>query len=169
VAPDWKIERLGSHHVRSEFDCGEPSLSAWLEHQASQFISRDLAKVYVLLRGDDPRVWGYYSISTSQVRPEELPPQHAKGLPKKMGVPAALIGKLALDKSLQGQRMGSALLYDALRKIRDLSDVIGIRAAVVDAIDQRARDFYLRHEFIEFPEQPGRLFIPLSALRRLPI
>ncbi len=169
MAPDWKIEPLGSHHVRSEFDCGEPSLSDWLKHQASQFISRDLAKVYVLLRGDDPRVWGYYSISTSQVRPEELPPKYAKGLPKKMGVPAALIGKLALDQGLQGQKMGGALLYDALRKIRDLPDTIGIRAVAVDAIDQRARDFYLHHQFIEFTDQPSRLFIPLSVLRQLPI
>jgi GNAT superfamily N-acetyltransferase len=167
--PDWKIEPLGSFHVRSEFDCGEPSLSDWLRHQASQFVSRDLAKVYVLRRGDDPRVWGYYSISTSQIRFEELPPKYAKGLPKKMGIPAALIGKLALDKSLQGQGMGGAFLYDALRKIRDLSEIIGIRAVVVDAIDDRARDFYLHHEFIEFADQPERLFIPLSVLRRLPI
>jgi GNAT superfamily N-acetyltransferase len=169
VAPDWKIEPLGSHHVRGEFDCGEPSLSAWLKHQASQFIDRDLAKVYVLLRGDDPRVWGYYSISTYQVRPEELPPRYAKGLPQKMGIPAVLIGKLALDKSLQGQRMGGAFLNDALRKIRDLSDTIGIRAVVVDAIDERARDFYLHHQFIAYADQSNRLFIPLSVLRRLSI
>ena len=98
----WRLtgrsNSLGSHHVRSEFDCGEPSLSDWLKHQASQFVSRDLAKVYVLLHGEDPRVWGYYSISTSQIRFEELPPKYAKGLPKKMGIPAALIGKLAVDR-----------------------------------------------------------------------
>src|SRR5713101_6011549 len=97
--PDWKVDPLASHHVRTDFDCGELSLSDWIKHQASQFISRDLAKVYVLVRPDDPRVWGYYSISTCQIRFEELPPKYSKGLPKKMGIPAALIGKLAVDKS----------------------------------------------------------------------
>ena len=65
--------------------------------------------------------------------------------------------------------MGGALLYDALSKIRDLADTIGIRLVVVDAIDQRARDFYLRHQFIGFNDQPSRLFIPLSVLRKLTI
>jgi hypothetical protein len=71
---EWKIEPLGSRHVRTEFDCGEPSLSDWIRQQAPQFVSRDLAKVYVLVRRDDPRVWGYYAISTCQVRFEELLP-----------------------------------------------------------------------------------------------
>jgi hypothetical protein len=72
--PDWSIEPLASHHVRTEFDCGESSLSNWIRQQASQFVARDLAKVYVLLRKDSPRVWGYYAISTCQIRFEELPP-----------------------------------------------------------------------------------------------
>ncbi len=166
---DWKIEHLGSHHVRTEFDCGEPSLSDWIKQQASQFVSRDLAKVYVLVRCDDPRVWGYYAVSTCQIRFEELPPKHSKGLPRKLSIPAALIGKLAVDRSLQGQKIGSVLLFDALRKVRDLSEAIGIRAIVVDAIDQRAREFYLHHDFIAFADDPDRLFIPLSIVRKLPI
>jgi hypothetical protein len=166
--PEWKIEPLGSHHVRTEFDCGEPSLSDWIRQQASQFVARDLAKVYVLVRRDDPRVWGYYAISTCQLRFEELPPRYSKGLPRKLGIPAALIGTLAIDKGLQGQKLGGVLLFDAVRKVRDQSDTIGIRAIVVDAIDRRAREFYLHHEFIAFADDPDRLFIPLSVVRKLP-
>jgi GNAT superfamily N-acetyltransferase len=167
--PDWTIEPLASHHVRTEFDCGEPSLSDWIRQQASQFVARELAKVYVLVRKDDPRVWGYYAISTCQIRFEELPPKHSKGLPRKLGIPAALIGKLAVDQGLQGQKLGGVLLSDALRRVRDLSGTIGIRAVVVDAIDQRAREFYLHHEFIAFADSPDRLFLPLSIVRKLPI
>jgi hypothetical protein len=167
--PDWKIEPLASHHVRGEFDCGEPSLSDWIRQQASQFVSRDLAKVYVLVRQGDPRVWGCYAVSTCRIRFEELPPKHSKGLPKKLGIPAALIGKLAVDKGLQGQKLGGVLAYDALRRIRDLSETIGIRVIVVDAIDQRAREFYLHHEFTAFVDDPDRHFIPLSVVRKLPV
>ena len=165
----WKIEPLGSYHIRPEFDCGEPSLSDWIRQQASQFVSRDLAKVYVLIREGDPVVLGYYAISTCRVRFEELPSPHSKGLPRKLGIPAALIGKLAVDKSLQGQKLGGILLFDALRRIRDLSETIGIRAIVVDAIDQRAHEFYLHHGFVAFADDPDRLFIPLSIVRKLPI
>jgi len=167
--PDWKIEPLAAHHVRTEFDCGEPSLSDWIRQQASQFVARDLAKVYVLVREDNPRVWGYYAVSTCQIRFDELPTGHSKGLPRKLGIPAALIGKLAVDKGLHGQKLGGVLLSDALRRVRDLSETIGIRAVVVDAIDQRAREFYLHHEFIAFADFPDRLFLPLSIVRKLPI
>ncbi len=86
-----------------------------------------------------------------------------------MSIPAALIGKLAIDRSLQGQKLGGVLLSDALPQVRDLSEAIGIRAVVVDAIDQRAREFYLHHEFIAFADDPDRLFIPLSIVRKLSI
>jgi GNAT superfamily N-acetyltransferase len=165
--PDWKVEPLATHHSRAPFDCGQPALSDWIKQLASQFEARDLARVYVLVRGEDPRVWGYYSISTCQIRLEGLPAKYSKGLPKKMGIPAALIGKLAIDKSLQGQKIGGVLLWDALRRIRDLASKIGIRLIVVDAIDQRASDFYLHFKFTEFLDEPGRLFMPISVVRDL--
>jgi GNAT superfamily N-acetyltransferase len=164
-----KIEPLASHHSRNAFDCGQPALSEWIKQFASQFEVRDLARVYVLVRGDEPRVLGYYSISTCQIRFEELPASYSKGLPKKMGIPAALIGKLAIDKSLQGQKIGSVLLWDALQRIRDLAAKIGIRLIIVDAIDQRARDFYVHFKFTEFLDEPGRLFMPISVVRKLQI
>jgi GNAT superfamily N-acetyltransferase len=129
----------------------------------------ELNQLYVLMRRDDPRVLGYYAISTCEIRFEGLPSTHSKRLPANIGSPAALIGKLAVDKSLHGQKVGSVLLYDALSRIRDPADQIGIRAVVVDAINDRARDFYLRFKFIEFRDEPGRVFLPLSVVRKLPI
>jgi GNAT superfamily N-acetyltransferase len=164
---EWKVEPLASHHYRDVFDCGEPSLSEWIKHQASQFEARDLAQVYVLTRGGDPRVLGYYSISACHVRFEGLPPEHVKRLPKKIAIPAALIGKLAVDQSLRGQGLGGVLLYDALARIRDLAESIGIRAVVVDAIDEHACEFYRHFKFIDFLDEPGRLFLPLSVVRKL--
>lgn len=164
---EWKVEPLASHHDRSVFDCGEPSISEWIKHQASQFEARDLAQVYVLIRGGDRRVLGYYSISACHVRFEGIPPEHVKRLPKRIAIPAALIGKLAVDQSLRGQGLGSVLLYDALARIRDLAESIGIRAVVVDAIDERAREFYRHFKFIDFRDEPRRLFLPLSVVRKL--
>ena len=37
-------------------------------------------------------------------------------------------------------------------------------AVVVDAKDKEAKDFYLRHDFIEMPGHPNRLFLPMATV-----
>jgi len=36
-----------------------------------------------------------------------------------------------------------------------------------DATDERARQFYLRYDFIPFPNERLRLFLPMAVLDRL--
>jgi hypothetical protein len=38
---------------------------------------------------------------------------------------------------------------------------------VVDAKDERARGFYLRHDFMPLPTQPNRLFYPMKTIEKL--
>jgi ribosomal protein S18 acetylase RimI-like enzyme len=165
--PGRTAERLAEHHDRSEFDCGHPALSDWLRGQAGQFEERGLSRTYVLVDPGHPRVWGYYSISSRQVRYEDLPPQNTKRLPRRVSIPAALIGKLAVDRSVQGQGLGGALLVDALRRIRGLADVIGMRVIIVDAIDTEAEAFYRRHGFEPILEHPRRLFLSIRSIQEL--
>jgi GNAT superfamily N-acetyltransferase len=166
--PGWKIERLAGHHDRNRFDCGNQALSDWFRQQSSQFEKRDLARTYVLVSPSQTAcVAGYYSISTCQIRYEDLPPDQSKGLPRHLIIPAALLGKLAIDKRFQGQGLGGALLGNALRRMLYLADVIGIRVVVVDAIDEAVRAFYLKQGFTALPDKPDRLFIPIHIVRGL--
>lgn len=96
------MERLSKHHDRSGFDCGNLALSDWLRQHAGQSEDKDVTRTYVLMDSGHPRVLGYYAISACQVRYEELPPHSTKRLPKRMRIPAALLGKLAVDRTLQG-------------------------------------------------------------------
>src|SRR5436305_15165688 len=116
------------------FDCGKPLLSDWIRHLAGQFEKRDLARVYVAVHPGQPRVFGYYSISNTRLLYEELPAQEAKRLPRNLDIPAALIGRLAVDRVAQGQKLGNFLLIDALRRIQYLASQIGILATVVEGI-----------------------------------
>jgi GNAT superfamily N-acetyltransferase len=165
--PRRTVERLARQHDRSEFDCGNPALSDWLRQQAGQFEDRDLTRTYVLVDPGHSRVWGYYSISSCQIRYEDLPRQSTKRLPKRASIPAALIGKLAVDRSLQGQGWGGALLVDALRRIRGLADVIGMRVVIFDAIDDDAEGFYRRHGFEPIIGHSGRLFLSIRSIQEL--
>jgi GNAT superfamily N-acetyltransferase len=109
---------------------------------------------------------GYYAISNHRVAFEALPDDQAKGLPR-LGVPVVLLGRLAVDRTVQGQGLGAHLLIDALRRAQHLAEHIGIRAVEVDAIDDAARNFYLKYGFVALLDNPDHLFLTMEVIRRL--
>jgi GNAT superfamily N-acetyltransferase len=165
-APHWAIEKLGGQHDRSAFDCGHALLDDWLKLRASQYEKKDLARTYVAVRRGEAAVLGYHAISTHRVSYEALPPDQAKGLPQ-IDVPVILLGRLAVDRTVQGQGLGAFLLVDALRRAQHISEEIGIRAVEVDAIDEAARRFYLKFGFVSRVDDPNHLFLPMPVIRKL--
>ncbi|SIO60898.1 Acetyltransferase (GNAT) domain-containing protein [Singulisphaera sp. GP187] len=165
--PEWAIEQLTGNHDHSGFDCGKQSLSEWIQRYAGQNDKRDTSRTYVAVRPVDFRVFGYYSLSSYQIRFEDMPAPIANRLPRKQPIPAALIGKLAVDKNAQGQGLGEILLMSALGRAVLLSQQIAINAVVVDAIDEQAKGFYLKYGFRALLDDPLHLFIPLSVVRQL--
>ena len=155
-------------HQKVGFDCGVPSLNDWLATAWSQFEKRDLSRTYVLLETGTTLVRGYYAISSHCVVFDSLPINLAKGLPP-ISIPVVLIGRLAVDRSVRGQGLGQFLLIDALQRIVRLSQSLGIRAVEVDAIDDTARNFYLKYGFIALNDDPNHLFLPLNVIRKLPL
>jgi ribosomal protein S18 acetylase RimI-like enzyme len=160
------IEPLGAHHDRTTFDCGEPILNEYLGRQAAQDVKRRVARVFVGL-GDAPRkVDGYYTVSATSFERSGLPPALSKRLPY-YPVPAALIGRLAIDRERQGRGLGEALLLDAMRRVLRASMAIAVHAIVVDAKNARARAFYERYGFMPFAGHGRRLFIALGTVEKL--
>ena len=144
----WIIESFDRRrHDRSGFDCGVPLLNDWLATKAGQFEKKDLARGYVLIARGEASVKGYYSLSNHMVIFEALPEDQAKGLPQ-IDMPVVLIGRLAVDRSLHGQRLGEYLLIDALRRAEYLATQIGIRAVEVHAINDAAKHFYEKYGFL---------------------
>jgi GNAT superfamily N-acetyltransferase len=162
----WGIEKLARHHDRSAFDCGNVMLNEWLQLRAGQYEKKDLARTYVAVRPGDVVVLGYYALATHRVSYEALPPDQAKGLPR-IDVPVVLLGRLAVDRTVQGQGLGSLLLIDALRRAQYISEQIGVRAIEVDAIDDAARRFYLKFSFSPLVDDQNHLFLPMHVLRKL--
>ena len=81
-------------------------------------------------------------------------------------VPVILLGQLAVDASCQGRGLGSDLLVDAARRALSAADVIGARAVVVQALDERAKAFYERFGFRPFSDrEPLMLVLRISELR----
>jgi ribosomal protein S18 acetylase RimI-like enzyme len=164
--PPLVIEPLGSHHDRAAFSCGEPALDAYLQRQASQDIRRRVAQVFVAV-GDTPaKVAGYYSLSAASFEKDELPPALAKRLPH-YPIPAAVLGRLAIDRSHQGRGLGETLPLDSIRRVVRASATIAVYAIIVDAKTERAQAFYERYGFRTFASEPRRLFLPLGTFEKL--
>lgn len=74
---------------------------------------------------------------------------------------------LAVDKAHQRRGLGQALLKDALLRTAQTADIAGIRALMVHAKDEAARQWYAAWEFEPSPTDPFHLFLMLKDLKAL--
>lgn len=155
----YAIEPLASQD-RTGFDCGVDELNAYLEKQAGQEVRRRVTACYLLIEQASKAIAGYYTLSAGSVLLSDLPEATAKKLPRYPTVPVVRIGRLAVDRRFQGQKLGSVLLYDAVK--RSAAGQIGVFAVVVDAKDDTAVAFYERHGFTAFASAPRVLFLPVT-------
>ena len=156
------ITPLGKQYERKSFDRGEPSLSQYLYHYANQDIRRRVNRVFAASPPDAPRqVIGYYSISAGSLDATDLPEEFRRRLPR-YPVPVVL-----LAESPQGEGLGSILLADALQRIAQASQVMVVYAVIVDALRDRAAEFYRQFGFVPLPSQPLKLFLPMNSVTTL--
>lgn len=159
------IEILDKKHVRSDFECGHPLLDNYIKTQASQDVKRDVSVCYVISEPPGKVVAGYYTLSSHSVPLESLPEDLQNKLPKSYkDIPTALLGRLAVSKSYQGQQIGKVLLLDALNRCADLAESIGTLAVIVDPIDEKAVSFYEAFGFVNLPDS-ARMFIPIKTIK----
>ncbi len=76
-------------------------------------------------------------------------------------VPVMGLGRLAVDSEHQGTGLGRALLRDTVLRTLQAADIAGIRALLVHAISEKAKDFYERCDFRPSPLGPMSLMITL--------
>jgi predicted GNAT family N-acyltransferase len=162
----FRVEVLSGEHDRDKFSCGVSELDTYIRERAGQNAKRHIAAVFVLLE-DGPVVLGYYTLSQQVISLEDVPMAIAKRLPRYPLLPATLIGRLAIDGVRQGEGLGQLLLMDALFRSWQAAQTAASYAVRVDATDERARDFYLRHDFLAFPRERLKLFFPMADLDRL--
>ncbi len=162
----YRIEPLGERHNRAAFSCGVEALDRYLLKQAGQDVSKHVAAAFVITP-DGVTIAGFYTLSAHVVRLGELPENVSKKLPRYPNVPATLLGRLAVSREFRGQGLGELLLMDALKRVLLSTREIASAVVVVDAKDERAREFYLQHDFIPLPLQPNRLFYPVRTIEKL--
>lgn len=158
------IRLLDSNHDRSGFHCGVASLDDYIQKLARQDVKRRVSRVFVATVAKQPNsVVGYYTLSTLSIELSQLPQALARKLPRHP-VPAALLGRLAVNQAAQSHGVGKMLLVDAIKRTLAISDEIAIYAMVVDAINERAQCFYEQFGFLPLGSENLRLFLPLKSI-----
>ncbi len=163
---EWVIERLDASHERAEFHCGHPTLDSYLRTLVSQFERRRLGRTFVAVEAGASRVAGYYTLAAGSFDASNLPAAERKKLPRHP-IPTIHLGRLAMDKAFQGQRLGETLLFHALRSALEVSEQVGAFAVDVMAIDDGAAAFYRNYGFIPFQDNPRHLHLPMRSVERL--
>ena len=155
-------EKLSPDHDLSQFQCGEPTLDDWLKKRALLNEESGASRTYVVCMGR--QVVAYYAVAAGAVAHVDAPGRVRRNMPDP--VPVMVIGRLAIDHSIQGQGTGPALLRDAILRTLQAAEIAGIRAILVHAVSERAKRFYERWGFIPSPVEPLTLMITVAEARK---
>jgi len=158
------VRKLSAGDSVEFFDCDQPDLNQFLRRYALVNQKADSAQTYVCCK--DGEVSGFYSLTVGSVEHEEAPHRVVKGLAR-YPVPAMILARLAVDKAHQGKGLGRALLKDELLRTLQVSDIVGIRALIVHAKNDVARQWYIEWEFEPSPTDPFHLFLILKDLKAI--
>lgn len=148
---------LAPHHDCTAFECIHAELSDWLRRRAQANEAARASRCFVLCEGD--RVVGFYALAAGSVQRANARPAVRRNMPDP--IPAVVLGRLAVDRSWQGQGLGADLLHDAVLRALRGSREIGARVLLCHAIDEAARRFYLHQGFMESTFDPLTMMLDL--------
>jgi GNAT superfamily N-acetyltransferase len=164
VRGSFAIELLSANHDRLAFASGRDVLDRYLQTQTGQDMRRRISNCFVATP-DSVAIAGYYTLAAASIPLLDVPDDIKKRLPRYPVLPAALIGRLAVDRKIQRKGLGGALLFDAVKRAAQADPAI--HALTVDAKDAGAAAFYARYGFRAFASRPMSLFLPLATAAKL--
>jgi len=151
-------EPITASHITEAFTCGIPVLDEWLKRRALKNEVSDASRTFVICQ--DGQVVGYYALATGCVEHRDAPGKTRRNMPNP--IPVMVLGRLAVDQQWQHASLGRGLLKDALLRSLSVSKHAGVRALLVHALSEDAKNFYAHNGFPESPLDPMTLMIALQ-------
>ncbi|MCI1730482.1 MAG: GNAT family N-acetyltransferase [Chiayiivirga sp.] len=151
---------LIDEHLLSEFECGEPTLDDWLKRRALANQLSGASRTFVVTDGSQ-QVYGYYALAAGAISLRLATSTVRRNMPDP--VPVIVLARLAVDRRAQGIGLGAALLQDAVRRTVNVAQDAGIRALLVHALHDRAKQFYQHYGFQASPLHPMTLMLRLKG------
>ena len=155
-------EPLTASHRLDDFDCGEAQLDDWLKRRALPNQASGASRTFVVT-DQDGRVCGYYAMAAGAVSHQLATSRVRRNMPDP--VPVMVLARLAVDRRVQGQHLGVSLLQDAVNRAVAVSLNAGVRALLVHALHERAKQFYEHYGFQPSPAHPMTLMLGLRSVK----
>lgn len=152
---------LREEHRLDDFHCTSPDLTRWLIDRARKNHREGASRCFVVC-DDQQNVIGYYALAAGAASHALVPGNVKRNMPDP--IPVAVLARLAVHTAWVGQGIGRGLLKDAVQRILQTSQQMGMRALLCHAIDEEAKAFYLRHGFIESPTDAMTVMLSLVRL-----
>ncbi len=156
-------EKLSTTHDLLSFDSGEPVLDDWLRRRALHNEASGASRTYVVCVGKT--VMGYYTLAVGAVAHAEAPGRVKRNMPDPL--PVMVIGRLAVDKTVQRRGIGKGLLRDAVLRTVQAAEIAGIRAILVHAISEPAKRFYEGCGFTASPIDPLTVMLTVAEAEHI--
>jgi GNAT superfamily N-acetyltransferase len=137
------------------FDSGEPALDDYLRTRALANHVGGASRCFVTCRNS--RIVGYYALASGAVSHTGWAGKFRRNMPDP--IPVILLSRLAIDRKHQGCGLGEHLLRDAIARVVQVAEQIGVRAILVHALHDQARSFYTRYNFEPSPTDPLHLML----------
>lgn len=150
---------LTANHVLDGFTSGEASLDGWLKRQSLSNQLSGASRTFVV-SDQDGCALGYYAMAAGAVSHQLATSGVRRNMPDP--IPVMVLARLAVDHRAQGIKLGAALLQDAVHRAVTVSQEAGVRALLVHAIHERAKQFYAHYGFQESPLHPMTLMLMLQ-------
>lgn len=150
---------LTQDHQVNSFSCGESALDEWLKRRALVNNISGASRTFVV-DDDDLHVIGYYALAAGAVTHHESTRAIRQNMPDP--VPVMVLARLAVDVRAQGIKLGAALLRDAVQRCQLVSQNAGVRAMLVHALNDQARQFYEYYGFKAAPSHPMTLMLRMN-------
>ena len=112
------------------------------------------------MNDDGLHVISYYALAAGAVTHQESTRAIRQNMPDP--VPVMVLARLAVDVRAQGIKLGAALLRDAVQRCQLVSQNAGVRAMLVHALNDQARQFYEYYGFKAAPSHPMTLMLRLN-------
>ena len=153
-------ELLAEHHRLDGFVCEEPALTDWLKRRALKNQLEGGSRTFVVCAGED--VVGYYALAAGAVSHVAATGGVRRNMPDP--IPVMVLGRLAVHTDWATQGVGRGLLKDALLRTLWVARDAGIRAILCHAISTKAKNFYLKHGFVESPIDELTVMLNIAKL-----
>ncbi len=153
---------LAAIHKIDEFECGETTLDEWLKRRAMTNHLSGASRTFVVTDVSN-RVFGYYALAAGAVSHQISTSSVRRNMPDP--VPVLVLARLAVDRQTQGNKLGAALLQDAFGRVKLVAQNTGIRALLVHALHDRAKQFYEHYGFQASPLHPMTLMLRLDVAK----